>query len=93
MQVGVEQLVAIRRSVQVNALPLSAHIVIGQIGEHAVYAVAAKHYVAVGRALAEQTTINVYAGIVVEIECGARANGECGQAVNKQAPIHHQWLL
>ena len=74
---------------QSDALPLSRCAVIRQIIEHVVQPVAPHHHFPVLFALNLQRPEHLQARILVEIELGARSNGQRSRLINPDAPINH----
>ena len=72
-----------------DASPLSTHVVIRQIVEHSVDAVATQNNVSVGIAVGNESSVDIDACIGREVECGAGGNGERCRAVDGDAPIYN----
>ena len=74
--------IIVRRLINAYTLPLSRDIVVWQIVEHPIYAVAPQYNIGFGSTIANQPTEDINASIVVEIN-------RCACSDGKRSPLFH----
>ena len=89
MNISKRNLAVMSRRHQSDSLPLSRRAVVRQIIEHVIQSVAPHHHFPVLLALNLQRTEHLQARILVEIELGARSNGQRSRLINPDSPINH----
>ena len=82
--------VVVRRAIEMNAHPLSRHIIVRQIVEHAIYTITTQHDIGIRCTITNQSSLDINAGIVVEVDGGTCTYRQRSQTVYHDIPIDHQ---
>ena len=86
MNVGIRQPVLKGGTIEMQALPLPADTVVGQIIEHSVQATATQHHFLARCSAYDQPPVHVYSGSMVEIERRTGFDGQRGPFVHFDSP-------
>ena len=86
MNVGIRQPVLKGGTIEMQALPLPADTVVGQIIEHSVQATATQHHFLARRSAYDQPPVHVYSGSMVEIKRRTGFDGQRGPFMHFDSP-------